>query len=260
MFRRSLPWGVVKLKLPGRKALDDICKLELLRATPSAAIMNLWMDHHKQYTMYWGRVISVAAYNAMRPRLDTCRYFVVPLFREKGLFNVVTNFSDDVVGVVPLAEFQKKGDHAIVHMTIQFFTELAQDKQLVLVRCEIQDKVLQRQDCLFVTQMLLKYYTLPHLYEKYVETFNKRPNQFDYHEFLRHMKDEAQKDTIDILDKKSEVRGESFTTENILRSKGLTGGSDSLLSTTTTKDGIKLPSAAMSAAIIKGAAAAPSDK
>lgn len=195
------------LKIPGRKSLDEVCKLALLEATPAPAVAAIWNEHHKQFIQYWGRTISTEAYNALEPRLRKCPYFVIPCFRDKGLFNVVTNFHNDLIGVVPLGEFQKKGDHAQVHMTIQFFTELSRSKQLVLVRCEIQDKVFMRMDCVFLTQMLLKYYTLPHLFEGYVEPFNKRPNQFDFHQYLRAMKDEAKKDDIEIKDKKYNYNG-----------------------------------------------------
>jgi len=204
-FRRklnSLPDKPI-VKLPGRKGLDDIVKLSLLEAAPTEVVTNIWHNHHQQYPMYWGRVMPSTAYLAMRPRLSACPYFVIPVFRDKGLFNVVTNFNTDIIGVVPLGEFQKKGDHAVIHMTVQFFTELSQSKGLVLVRCEIQDKVMTKTDCVFLTQMLLKYYTMPALYEAYVETFNRRPHAFDYHAFLRHMKDEAGKDSVQILDKKS---------------------------------------------------------
>ena len=201
MLRRSSVQHI--LKIPGRKSLDEICKLPLLEATPAPAVAHLWNEHHKQFIQYWGRTISTQAYDALQPRLAKSPYFVIPVFRDKGLFNVVTNFNNDLVGVVPLGEFQKKGDHAQVHMTIQFFTELSRSKQLVLVRCEIQDKVFVRMDCVFITQMLLKYYTVPRLYETYVEPFNKRPTQFDYHQYLKAMKDEAQKDDIRIEDKKS---------------------------------------------------------
>jgi len=193
----------MSIKIPGRKGLDEICKLALLEATPSNQIASMWNTYHTQYLMYWGRTISATAYGALQPRLAKCPYFVLPCFRQKGLFNVVTNFSQDLIGVAPLAQWQDKGDHAPVHMTIQFFTELARSKQLVLVRCEIKDEVFMRQDCIFITQMVLKYYTLPRLFETYVETFNMRPNQFNYHAYLRAMKDEAHKDDVMILDPKS---------------------------------------------------------
>lgn len=205
MLRLSLPRRGY-FKIPGRKGLDDICKLDLLEATPASQIAWVWNTHHTQFPQYWGRTISVAAYEALRPRLEKNPYFVVPCFRDKGLFNAVTNFHNDLIGVVPLREFQEKGDNAIIHMTIQFFTELSRSKNLVLVRCEIQDKVFVRQDCIYLTQMLLKYYTLPRLYETWVETFNKRPNQFDFHAYLRQMKDEAGKDKIRIEDKKYDYR------------------------------------------------------
>ena len=190
------------LKFPGRKCLNDICKLPLLEATPPQGIVALWNAHHKNLIQYWGRAVSTAAYHALRPRLSASPFFVIPVFRDKGLFNVVTNFDSDLIGVCPLGEWQKKQSGVEAHMLIQFFTELAFSKGLVLVRCEIQDKVFVRQDCLFITQMLLKYYTLPHLYTEWVEGFNRRPNQFDYHRFLRQMKEEAHKDRLIIKDKK----------------------------------------------------------
>lgn len=241
-------------KLPGRKCLDDIVKLDLFNASPPEQIINIWLDHHKQFVQYYGRVISTAAYTAMRPRLEQCRYFVVPLFREKGLFNVVTNFNDDIVGVVPLQEYQNKGDGATIHMTIQFFTELSQSKNLVLVRCEIQDKVMMRQDCVMLTHMLLKYYTMPQLYETYVETFNKRPNQFDYHAYLRQMKDEAQNDKISILDKKSEMRSGAYSSANLMKGVSVATGAGGIKTFGTGSSataGISVPTSTQTEALFK---------
>lgn len=195
---------------PGRKCLDEVVKLHLFEQASPHQVASIWNNHHQQFIQYWGRTISTAAYNAIEPRLQRCPFFVVPVFRDKGLFNVITNFSDDLVGVAPLGEWQKKQDDTSLHMTIQFFTELSRSKQLVLVRCEIKDEVFKRTDCLFVTQMLLKYYTLPNLYERWVETFNKRPNSFDYHAFLRSMKEDAGKENILIQDKKSEMRRDAY--------------------------------------------------
>lgn len=197
-------------KRPGRKSLDEICKQSLFEMSTPQQVATIWNNHHQQFLQYWGRTISAEAYYALEPRLKACPYFVIPVFRDKGLFNVVTNFKDDLVGVAPLGEWQKKQDDAQIHMTVQFFTELARSKQLVLVRCEIKDEVFKRVDCVFLTQMLLKYYTFPRLYETWVETFNKRPGQFDYHAFLRAMKDEAGKDDIRIEDKKTSMRHDAF--------------------------------------------------
>lgn len=209
MLRSSYPF-LAYFKRPGRKSLDEVVKLPLFEAATPAQLATIWNNHHMQYVQYWGRAISTQAYYAMEPRLQASPYWVIPCFRDKGLFNVVTNFTDDLVGVSPLGEWQKKQDEAGIHMTIQFFTELARSKNLVLVRCEIKDEVFMRTDCIFLTQMLLKYYTVPRLYETWVETFNKRPNRFDFHAYLRAMRDEARKDNIKIEDKKSEMRFDAF--------------------------------------------------
>lgn len=206
------PGSAVKMKLPGRKGLDDICRLDLLEHTPPIAVAAVWTEHHKHLIQYWGRCISTAAYEALRPRLVANPYFVIPIFRDKGLFNVVSNYKDDLIGVCPLGEWQKKQDHANIHMTIQFFTELSRSKNLVLVRTELQDQHLTRSDSIFAVQMIMKYYTHPTLFERYVETFNKRPNQFDYHQYLRAMREEAggDKPAIRIEDKKSEIRSDAY--------------------------------------------------
>eukprot|EP01060_Flectonema_neradi_P009788 TRINITY_DN1698_c0_g1_i1.p1 TRINITY_DN1698_c0_g1~~TRINITY_DN1698_c0_g1_i1.p1 ORF type:complete len:234 (+),score=24.75 TRINITY_DN1698_c0_g1_i1:67-702(+) len=180
----------MKIKTPGRKCLDDIMKVGLLEGLSSAGIMNMWTTHHQMVRDYWGRVVSDAAYEAMRPRLEKNPYFVVPVFRDKGLFNVVTNFSEDLVLVCPLGEWQQKQSHAQPHMTLQFFTELQKSKKLVLARCELQDNHMTKQDAMFVTHMLLKYYTLPTHYAL-VEQFNKEPHMFNFNNYLRQIKEDA---------------------------------------------------------------------
>eukprot|EP01065_Artemidia_motanka_P019432 TRINITY_DN2308_c1_g1_i1.p2 TRINITY_DN2308_c1_g1~~TRINITY_DN2308_c1_g1_i1.p2 ORF type:complete len:215 (+),score=55.69 TRINITY_DN2308_c1_g1_i1:115-759(+) len=196
-------------RFAGRKCLDQIVKLHLFEQAAPVDIINMWSMHHEFDFQYWGRVLPAQAYEALQPRMRQCPYFVVPVFRDRGIFNVVTNYHtghDDLVVCAPLGEYQEKGDNATVHMTIQFFTELAKSKGLVLVRCELSDKRMTKQDAMFVTHILLKYYSSPTHYQ-YVETFNKSPNQFNYHNYLRHMKEEATKEmdkgkNIQIMDEK----------------------------------------------------------
>ena len=107
------------MKEAGRKNLGEIIKLDEWQKASQSKVVSLWNDHHIQYTQYYGRVLETAAYEAVRPRLATCPYFVIPVFRDKGLFNVVTNFNSDLIGVAPLAEWQQKQDSAEIHMTIQ---------------------------------------------------------------------------------------------------------------------------------------------
>ena len=185
------------VKNAGRKSLDQILKTDLLESLTAAEIMNMWITHHQLIMMYWGRVITAEAYDAMRARLKECPYFVIPVFRDKGLFNVVTNFQDgedDMVLCSPLGEWQQLQDAATVHMTIQFFTELKESKGIVLIRCEIRDNHLTKQDCMFVTHLLMKYYIMPENFH-YVEQFNKAPAQFNYHQYLKQMQVEAGNET-----------------------------------------------------------------
>ena len=208
--------GNYKVKKPGRKGLDEILKLELLQQASPAAIMNLWMTHHQQYKHYWGRVITAEAYDAMITRLRENPFFVIPVFRDKGLFNVVTNFQagEDLVICCPLGEWQKQQGNATCHMTVQFFTELKNSKGIVLMRAELKDNHMNKSDAMFVSHCLIKYYTFPQNFE-YVETFNKNPTQFNYHNYLRQMRDEARADGkaegVEIVDEKARTWEQAYT-------------------------------------------------
>eukprot|EP00906_Rhabdomonas_costata_P021015 RCo030551 len=206
-MRRSCLWRAI-YKEVGRKGLNEILKMELVERVSPKGITNMWLMHHEYAIQYVGKVLSAAAYSALSPRLLGNPFFVVPVFREKGLFNVMLNNQKDLTLVAPLGEFQKQGDLCQVHLTIQFFTELMNSKGLVLLRTEIKDQVLNKQDAIHITNTFLRYYTYPNCFE-FVHEFNRRPNQFDYHRFLRHLKEDSKKwstnkklNRIDILDKK----------------------------------------------------------
>jgi hypothetical protein len=191
----------------GRKSLDEIVKMALFEKATPQAVAQMWLHHHDYAIQYVGKVLSRAAYSALSPRLQQNPFFVIPVFRDKGLFNVIVNNHRDLSIVSPLGEYQKQGDLVQPHMTMQFFTELQKSKGLVLMRSEIKDKVLTRQDAYHITTTFLRYYTYPHCFA-FVEEFNKNSNQFDFHRYLRHMKEDAKQWStqkslhhIDILDK-----------------------------------------------------------
>jgi len=85
----------------------------------------------------------------------------------------------------PLEEFKVNQDYAKPGLLIMHYTELLKEKQLVLMRGEIEPKMLQvtEAQCL-VNQMQLYY-----LSEKYdwVKTFNESPQDFNYQLLLEDM-------------------------------------------------------------------------
>eukprot|EP01079_Euglenida_sp_SAG-EU17-18_P011043 gene11043-297_t len=236
----------------------------------------MWLKTYNYDLHYYPRVISAEAYQAplptlppsltrapnlrvfpaLQPRLHRNPFFIIPCFRDKGIFNVVTNnqvchhmlkffalaqYLYDVLVQLPvlllaamqptqpeytvathLDEWQQKQGNAEAHVVISFFTELIKSKELVLVRSEIKEsaKIMNRtptlvhashslryipllQDAKHITDMVLKYYTLPDLYE-YVQAFNQAPQTFDYHVHLELVRRQVQKDDIAITERKNE--------------------------------------------------------
>eukprot|EP01013_Petalomonas_cantuscygni_P015805 TRINITY_DN32717_c0_g1_i1.p1 TRINITY_DN32717_c0_g1~~TRINITY_DN32717_c0_g1_i1.p1 ORF type:complete len:382 (-),score=62.91 TRINITY_DN32717_c0_g1_i1:102-1247(-) len=191
-FKSFRPKGLTQEA--GRKGLGDICPVAELERLNPKAIRIAWNGRHAFQLQKHGRVISGAMYRALAPRLQKHPFFVFPILRSKlGLFLVVTNNVQDLTLVAPLADWQKMGGSATAHLTIQFFTELMDSKDLVLVRTEIKDMVtadsphqtLLREDAVWITDCLLRYYTFPNYFEQYTEPFNRSPATFDFHRYLR---------------------------------------------------------------------------
>eukprot|EP01006_Ploeotia_vitrea_P058490 TRINITY_DN69534_c0_g1_i1.p1 TRINITY_DN69534_c0_g1~~TRINITY_DN69534_c0_g1_i1.p1 ORF type:complete len:242 (-),score=15.19 TRINITY_DN69534_c0_g1_i1:192-884(-) len=178
------------LKEAGRKGLDQIMKVAMAEREHPMAIANMWTTRHDYEIQTVGKVLSGNAYRALRPRLLENRFFVIPVFREQGLFNVMINNQSEMTLVAPLGEFQKKGDQCATHMTIQFFTELLASKDMVLMRSELKDNVMDKRDATHVTNTFLRYYTLPDCYQ-FVEQFNKQAHSFDFNRYLKKLQDDA---------------------------------------------------------------------
>lgn len=202
-------------QIAGRKALDEICDVKAFEKMTPKQLIFTWNGRHKFQLQKFAHVLTAAAYRALQPRLLTHPYFVVPILRSKlGLFNVVVNHQNDLTIGLPLADYQKKGDAAAATMTIQFFPEFADSKDIVLVRGEIMDHVtpdsphqrLMREDAAWVMNCVLRYYTFENLFERYVVPFNKNPSAFDFHAYLRQVMADAEgkidMPTVQIEDKK----------------------------------------------------------
>lgn len=199
-FRRDGP-NVASYQLAGRKSLDQICHVEQLEKLSPEEVKRVWVGRHRFHLQKYGTVMSWPAYRALRPRLLECPFFVVPVLRSKlGFFNVVVNHQPDLTLGLPLAEWQRLGGSATPSMTIQFFTELGPRHGLVLVRTEVAEHVVPtdphhrilREDAVWVTDVVLRYYTFPHYYEAWVEPFNKAPHTFDFAAYVRRVMADAE--------------------------------------------------------------------
>lgn len=82
-----------------------------------------------------------------------------------------------------LEEFKTKRMFANPYFILTFFEELKEKKNLVLLRGDIMDMKITKEEARMVTKDLFKFYMNEELYFKYVYSFNNNQSEFNYDSF-----------------------------------------------------------------------------
>jgi hypothetical protein len=102
-----------------------------------------------------------------------------------SFFTVVSDFQDRQNLMASLADYQSRASGASPWTVTTFYTELAPSKGIVLVRMDVVHATeLFRGDADRLLTLLIEYYTNDDKFTKWVETFNKRPDQFNFQTYM----------------------------------------------------------------------------
>ena len=69
-------------------------------------------------------------------------------------------------------------------MAITTYPELVHEKGLALVRCDIFSPLLKKEDATRIWELFRRFYSSAEDYHR-VQTFNHRPAEFDFNDYLR---------------------------------------------------------------------------
>lgn len=86
-----------------------------------------------------------------------------------------------------LSEFRDKGMLTTPNYIIVFFEELLKTKSLCLVRGDVTDNSLTREEAGRLLSQLMMFYGTAELYNQYVLPFNRDQSQFNYNEYSKLM-------------------------------------------------------------------------
>lgn len=170
--------------LPMPKTLNDIMRIETVEGLPPDEVARIWNDFH----IGRGHISAVMAtplYEAFKSRAQACPLFVLPVRRDGGFVNMVTQAQIPYLLVTGLHDYKLRGTNAAPFFAVTHYTELAKSKGLVLVRGDV---VLPSQLSDSEAQGLLKDVHAFYLQEnkfRLVQAFNKDPRSFDFQAVLR---------------------------------------------------------------------------
>jgi hypothetical protein len=141
--------------LPGQKGnLEQIVDVNLLLKEPYEQIVHIWNGYHEFKLDLISDVLKSSPFRTLLTRGRECPNFVLPLQKKRGYINYYLQFQDRQILFTSLREFQARGSEAHPVISLSYFTELEKTKDLVLLRGEVNEKIISREEAMNVVKMV----------------------------------------------------------------------------------------------------------
>eukprot|EP01080_Neovahlkampfia_damariscottae_P007670 gene7670-12136_t len=202
-FQKKFVRNLKYIRPDGKKHLDDIVDVNLLLKEPYEQIVHIWNSYHEFKLDLISDALKSSSFKILKERGNECPNFVLPLQKKRGYINYYLQFQKDYILFTSLREFQLKGDQAHPVISLSHYDELEKTKDLTLLRGEVNEKIITREESMNVVKMMYQFYFKDNLYYRFVEPFNKRPNEFNYEKFLEEVEHSKPKKVVKVP--KSEI-------------------------------------------------------
>lgn len=175
-------------KSVSKLCLNDIVKLDLLRERTPEEIEKIWMQYHSIKDCVYG-VVKEIDYDEIYAKSKICPSFIYPIPRQDGYEFIYQQFSGDEVYYTPLALLQRHKENAPACLTLQHFTDLKEEKGLVLMSGDFDDSILNKETALNLVRQLTMYYGRM-CAERFtlVRIFNHLPKEFNVNDVIKEYK------------------------------------------------------------------------
>lgn len=174
------------------KTLNDYLKLDLVRDLPPDAVRKLWQEFHLQKDCVFS-VVPAEEWEEIYSKSKPNPNFLFPLPKGDGFEFYLCQFSGKDVYFTSLGMYQLVKENAPPCLTLAHFPELKDDKGIVLMAGEYDNKILSKNEALnLVKQMAMYYGRDGGDHYKTLRLFNSDPDKFQYMEVIetyKHHKD-----------------------------------------------------------------------
>lgn len=182
-------FGFGGITAPSSKRLWDIVKRDLFEKHNAQQVSDIWMEFHadpKKHRV--AAVIPAAQYLKFTENAQKSPNFVLPVFRGPNAFeNFMIQCQDPVVLFTTLEQYKRDGPAAPPHFMVTHYTELIDEKGIVLIRGDIvQPNAVSIVDAQALLRMVHQYYTDPQKHA-FVWAFNHNQSEFDFKRLLDSM-------------------------------------------------------------------------
>ncbi|KAH7467193.1 hypothetical protein KRP22_013005 [Phytophthora ramorum] len=172
---------------PGARSLEQLVKLELLENEQAPQIRSIWEDFHAGKDDAVATTLSADEFQSLVKRAEAAPYFIFPVYRQEGFFNMLCQFQQSCFLITYLEAFKENPSAAPPCVAVSLYDDLLAEKELALVRADVINMLDKKESQLLLNQMLASYQD-DKLYE-HVDKFNNQPDKFDFEGFRLMLKD-----------------------------------------------------------------------
>lgn len=157
-----------------------VVKIELLANEVKADIEKIWKEYHRsKYCV--ASSMSRDQFLAIKTKTSEYPQFVVPLSRTDGAVEFFYwQQQNNIWLYTPLIEYQRHGDKAESALTVAFYQELMNAKDVVLMRGEINPACLDILESQFLLNQIQINYLDENRYTTIVRKFHEDSQNFDF--------------------------------------------------------------------------------
>ena len=179
--------------LTREKQLDAILKLDLLKDKTKNEITEIWRLHHSNIDAV-SAVIPGDVWNGMEKRFLEYKTFLFPLPRKNGYEFIVVQFLGKCAHFTTLINFQAHQENAPECLTLEHYTELLEEKGIVLMVGRYDSNVVTTQEAQCLANQVEMYYSNPSEEKRaLLDIFTNTPDKFKHADLIEQL------ETIDLI-------------------------------------------------------------
>lgn len=169
------------------KTLEKIMKTELLKDKTAEEVSSIWNEHFSSKDAV-AAVIPAETFDVMQERFKKFNTFLFPLPRDQGYEFVVVQFLGKEAHFTTLINYQAHKENAPECLSMVHYTELAEDKGIVLMVGEYDKDVLGPREAKCLADQVEIYYSRPSPRKlELLEEFTERPAFFKHMDLVDEM-------------------------------------------------------------------------
>jgi ATP synthase F1 complex assembly factor 1 len=161
---------------PAPRTLDEVVKLDLLQNESTEKIQEIWQEFHDNKDEVIGAYWTADEYRSFQKTGEKAAMFVFPVTRDDGHFVMLSQVQEKHCILTMLDEYKLDPVNAQPWMALTFYDDLAEDKDVVLVRGDVSVPKLTENEGKRLWGNV-KHFYLKEAEE--VDNFNNNPNEFD---------------------------------------------------------------------------------